>query len=111
MKLSIAGVVLEGLLSGCNFLVLFKILELIFGNDVSMTHIYMVTLQLAGIFILRLVLYILGYTGSQIGGSDVSRNLRVGLGDKLKRIPIGLFAKLANDGKYAAMWKASAALQ
>lgn len=93
MKLSIAGVVLEGLLSGCNFLVLFKILELIFGNDVSMTHIYMVTLQLAGIFILRLVLYILGYTGSQIGGSDVSRNLRVGLGDKLKRIPIGLFAK------------------
>lgn len=34
-----------------------------------------------------------------------------GLGDKLKRIPIGLFAKLANDGKYAAMWKASAALQ
>lgn len=93
LKLSIAGVVLEGLLCGCNFLVLLQVLELIFGGRADFPAILRVTGALAVILVLRLVLYAVAYTGSQIGGSDVSRRVRIAIGDKLKRIPLGLFTK------------------
>lgn len=93
LKLSIAGVVLEGLLCGCNFLALLQVLELIFGGEADFQAILRVTGILAGIFALRLILYAVSYTGSQIGGSDVSRRVRIAIGDKLKRIPLGLFTK------------------
>lgn len=93
MKLSILAVVVEGLLSGCNFFVLFQILGMIFEENVTLRHMYHSTFQLAVIFLFRLVLYIAGYTGSQLGGSDVSRNIRIGIGNKLKKIPLGQFTK------------------
>lgn len=93
LKLSIAGVVLEGLLCGCNFLVLLQVLELVFGGGADFPAILWVTEVLAGIFVLRLILYAVSYTGSQIGGSDISRRVRIAIGDKLKRIPLGLFTK------------------
>lgn len=93
LKLSITGVVLEGLLTGSIFLALFRVLELIFGGTAGFQDILRTTGVLAGIFVLRLLLYTVSYTGSQIGGSDVSRRLRISIGDKLKRIPLGLFTK------------------
>ena len=93
LKASIAGVVLEGLLSSCNFLVLFKVLDLIFEGNVSFADILEATAVLALIFAARLVLYIVSYTGSQIGGSDVSRGVRIAIGDKLRRIPLALFTQ------------------
>lgn len=93
LKLSIAAVVLEGLLSGCNFLVLFQVLHLIFDGSIGFSDILKATGMLALLFALRLVIYMTAYTGSQIGGSDVSRRVRIAIGDKLKRIPLGLFTK------------------
>lgn len=93
LKLAIAGVVLEGLISGCNFIVLFKVLELVFGKTISFEDIKKATFVLGIIFFLRLVLYAVSYTESQIGGADVSKGLRVTLGDKLRRIPLGAFTK------------------
>lgn len=93
LKISIAAVVLEGLLSGCNFLVLFQVLHLIFDGSIGFSDILKATGMLALLFVLRLVIYMAAYTGSQIGGSDVSRRVRVAIGDKLKRIPLGLFTK------------------
>lgn len=93
LKLSIAAVVLEGLLSGCNFLVLFQVLQLIFGGNIRFSDILYATGMLALLFALRIVIYMVAYTGSQIGGSDVSRGVRIAIGDKLKRIPLGLFTK------------------
>ncbi|MCR5823502.1 MAG: ABC transporter ATP-binding protein/permease [Lachnospiraceae bacterium] len=93
LKFAITGVVLEGLISGCNFMVLFKVLELIFGENISFEDIKRATLILGIIFALRLVLYAVSYTESQIGGADVSKGLRVTLGDKLRRIPLGAFTK------------------
>ncbi len=93
LKLSVAGVVAEGLLSGCSFLVLFRVLDLIFGQTVDFGNILTATGMLTLIFVLRLALYTTSYTGSQIGGSDVSRRVRIALGDKLKRIPLSLFTK------------------
>ncbi|MDO4168955.1 MAG: ABC transporter ATP-binding protein [Lachnospiraceae bacterium] len=93
LKISIAAVVLEGLLSGCNFLVLFQVLHLIFDRAVVLSDILQATGMLAIIFGLRLIIYMTAYTGSQIGGSDVSRRVRIAIGDKLKRIPLGYFTK------------------
>lgn len=93
LKISIAAVVLEGLLSACNFLILFQVLHLIFDGSIGFHDILMATGMLALLFIFRLVIYMTAYTGSQIGGSDVSRRVRIAIGDKLKRIPLGLFTK------------------
>lgn len=93
LKICIAAVVLEGLLTGCNFLVLFQILHLIFDGSVVFADILRASGMLAALFAFRLVIYMAAYTGSQIGGSDVSRRVRIAIGDKLKRIPLGLFTK------------------
>lgn len=93
LKLSIAGVVVEGLLTGCNFLVLFQVLHLIFGGRIGFPDIIRATQMLAVLFLLRMILYTVAYTTSQIGGSDVSKKVRLALGDKLKRIPLGRFTK------------------
>ena len=93
LKIAIAGTVLEGFLAGSNFLVLFQVLKLIFDKEVTFDGIKRATLILGIIFILRLVLYSVSYTESQVGGAAVSRNLRITLGDKLRRIPLGAFSK------------------
>lgn len=93
LKVSIAAVVLEGLLGGCNFLVLFQVLHLIFDGTIDFSGILRASGMLAALFVLRLLIYMTAYTGSQIGGSDVSRRVRIAIGDKLKRIPLGLFTK------------------
>lgn len=93
LKASIAGVVLEGLLGGLNFLVLFQVLHLIFDKSIDFSDVLRATGMLAALFVLRLMIYMTAYTGSQIGGSDVSHRVRIAIGDKLKRIPLGLFTK------------------
>lgn len=91
LNMAIAGVVLEGIISGCNFLVLFQVLEMIFGKTINYKDILRTTAILGIIFAIRLVLYAVSYTQSQIGGAVVSKNIRVALGDKLRRIPLGAF--------------------
>lgn len=93
LKISIVLVIIEGLLSACNFLVLFQVLNLVFKGNVTFQNILNLTAVLAAVFVLRLILYVKAYVGSQIGGSDVSRGIRVAIGDKLKRIPLGQFTK------------------
>lgn len=93
LKASIAAIVLEGLLSSCNFLVLFQVLHLIFDGNVTFSGILRATGLLFILFVLRMVLYTTAYTGSQIGGSAVSHRIRIAIGEKLKRIPLGLFTK------------------
>lgn len=93
LKNSIIIIVIEGLLGGCNFIVLYQVLQLVFGQGVTFNKLMTLTGIVALILVLRIILYSVGYTGSQIGGSDVSRNIRIALGDKLKKIPLGLFSK------------------
>lgn len=93
LKASITAVVLEGLLGACNFLVLFQVLHLIFDGNIAFSDILKATGMLAALFAVRLLIYMTAYTGSQIGGADVSRRVRITIGDKLKRIPLGLFTK------------------
>lgn len=48
---------------------------------------------------LRLGIYSWGYMRGQLGGAQVSRNLRLYLGDKIKRIPLARFAE-RTSGNY-----------
>lgn len=48
---------------------------------------------IAVIFLLRILVYSYGYTKAQIGGAEVSRNIRLFMGDHLKRIPLSRFTQ------------------
>lgn len=93
LVISIVGVVFEGFCTGLNFIVLFKLLDMIFAGSVDNVDILRTVKFLALIFAARMVLYTLSYTGSQTGGADVTKKIRIAIGDKLKRIPLGLFTK------------------
>lgn len=90
---SVLGMVLEGLCTGFNFLVLYKILTMIFAGSLDFSDILRSVALLAVIYAARLILYAISYTGSQVGGAKVSRKIRIAIGDKLRRIPLGLFTK------------------
>lgn len=53
----------------------------------------MLTGAIAGIFLLRILIYSYGYTKAQIGGAEVSQNIRLFMGDHLKRIPLSRFTQ------------------
>ncbi|MCR5129648.1 MAG: ABC transporter ATP-binding protein/permease, partial [Lachnospiraceae bacterium] len=93
LKLAIAGVVLEGFLTGLNFLVLLRLLNLIFDGGIEFGDVLQSVAYLALIYVLRLVLYAIAYTGSQTGGAEVTRRIRIAIGDKLKKIPLGIFTE------------------
>lgn len=93
LKNSIVIIVLEGLLGGCNFIVIYQVLQLVFGKEVTFNKLLTLTGIVALILLLRIIIYSIGYTTSQIGGSDISRNIRIALGNKLKKIPLELFSK------------------
>ncbi len=91
LKKSIILLIIESILGGCNFLVLFNVLKFIFLKNVEYSTLLKYSGILALIFIFRIIIYSVGYTQSQVGGANVSRNLRVAFGDKLKKIPLYLF--------------------
>lgn len=85
--------VLEGMLSGCIFMLLYSVMQSLWLKDFDFHHSLTLTGILAGIFLLRIFIYSFGYTKAQIGGAKVSRNIRLFLGDKMKKIPLSRFTK------------------
>ncbi len=97
--LSIICVMLEGLLSGCNFMVMYYIFQSLWNHQMAMGKIMEITGGIAVIFLLRLIIYSFGYVKGQIGGARVSKQIRLFLGDKLRRIPLSRFQK-SQTGEY-----------
>ena len=85
--------VIEGLLSGCNFFLLYGVMKMLWNGDADLPPLLRLTAFLGVIFALRIVIYGAGYTDSQIGGAAVSKQVRLFLGDKLKRIPLSRFTQ------------------
>lgn len=85
--------VVEGLLSGFNFLLLYEVMKMLWNKNLDAGILIRLSLFFGGIFILRIVLYSIGYTQSQIGGAAVSKQIRLFLGDKIKRIPLHRFSQ------------------
>lgn len=91
--------VLEGLLSGCNFMLLYYCTQALWDNNLNMELIFKLTSVLGLVFLVRIIIYSIGYTQGQIGGADVSKQVRLFMGDKIKKIPLSRFTK-GQTGKY-----------
>ncbi|GLC78608.1 ABC transporter ATP-binding protein [Lacrimispora brassicae] len=85
--------VVEGILSGSNFMLLYAVMQALCGGSLDMNRIGLLTGGLASIFVLRLIIYSTGYVRAQIGGAAVSMEIRLFLGDKLRRIPLARFSQ------------------
>ena len=83
--------VLEGLLSACVYMAIYLLLNMLLNNTVTIEHLNNLTFLIIGFFTVRLIAYGFGYTQGQIGGGAVSRQIRLYLGDKFKRIPLSRF--------------------
>lgn len=91
--IGVAFTVIEGLLTGCSYLSIYLVIDMLQSGNVVMSRILWITGILAAIFLLRLVIYSIGYTQGQIGGAAVSKQIRLFLGDKFKRIPLSRFTQ------------------
>lgn len=96
------GIVLnliEGVFSGCNFMLIYTVINQLWNGSLDMKIILEFTGVLIAIFVLRLIIYIVGYTEGQIGGAQVSKTVRLALGNKLRDIPLSNFTK-KQTGEY-----------
>lgn len=100
--IGIAGTVIEGLLSGSLFLLLYTVMQFLWSGTFDLSRALKVTGIIAVIFFSRIVIYSFGYTRAQIGGAAVSRQIRLFLGDKIKRIPLSRFSK-GQTGDYISV--------
>ena len=91
--------ILEGVLSGSNYIVIYLVLKMLYERVTDMRSIFSISCIVGIIFVIRLVIYSIGFTQSQIGGAEVSKNIRLGLGDKLRRIPLSGFTQ-KREGQY-----------
>ena len=91
--------ILEGVLSGSNYIVIYLVLKMLYERVTDMKSIFSISCIVGIIFVIRLVIYSIGFTQSQIGGAEVSKNIRLGLGDKLRRIPLSGFTQ-KREGQY-----------
>ena len=91
--IGVGGTVLEGLLSGSLFMLLYSVMQFLWSGQFDMNRVLVLTGMIVGIFLLRILIYSYGYTKAQIGGAEVSKNIRLFMGDKIKRIPLSRFTQ------------------
>lgn len=91
--IGMGGTVLDGLLSGGLFLLLYSVLQTLWRHEFDMGGALRLTGAVALLFLLRILVYSHAYTRGQIGGASVSMNIRLQLGDHLKRIPLSRFER------------------
>lgn len=91
--IGVIGIVLEGLLSGSLFMLLYFTMQSLWSRNFDFNRSLVLTGVLAIIFLCRIEIYSFGYTRVQIGGAEVSKNIRLFMGDKIKRIPLSRFTQ------------------
>ena len=91
--IGVGGTVLEGLLSGSLFMLLYSVMQFLWSGQFDMNRVLVLTCVIAVVFLLRILIYSYGYTKAQIGGAAVSKNIRLFMGNHLKRIPLSRFSQ------------------
>lgn len=91
--LGVIFTVLEGALSASVYMTLYLLILMLLDNNVTLENILKLTGLIVAIFLVRLIAYAFGYTQGQIGGGAVSRQIRLFLGDKFKKIPLSRFTQ------------------
>lgn len=99
LKLGVICTVIDGLLSGYNYFVIFGIIRMLYSKDVTMNKITQFLTGLVIVYLIRLFIYGFGYTQAQIGGAKVSHDIRMDLGNKLRSIPLTKF-QASDAGDY-----------
>ncbi|CAN4036104.1 GerW family sporulation protein, partial [Dysosmobacter welbionis] len=74
--IGVGGTVLEGLLSGSLFMLLYSVMQFLWSGQFDMNRVLALTCIIAVVFLLRILIYSYGYTKAQIGGAEVSKNIR-----------------------------------
>lgn len=90
---AVAFTIIEGLLTGCTTISIYFVLVMLQNQTTSISNILKLTGLVAAIFLVRLIIYGIGYTQGQIGGANVSKNIRLFLGDKFKKMPLSRFTQ------------------
>lgn len=91
--------VLEGILSGSVLGMVLMAIDALFTGSLNMGRLMAISGVIAGIFVVRLVLYSWGYTAGHVGGAVTAKNMRLFLGEKIKRLPLSGFSK-EKTGRY-----------
>lgn len=97
--IGVSGTVLEGLLSGSLFMLLYSVMQFLWSGQFDINRVLALTGIIAVVFLLRILIYSYGYTKAQIGGAEVSKKIRLFMGDHLKRIPLSRFSQ-GHTGDY-----------
>jgi ATP-binding cassette subfamily B protein len=93
MLLPILLNVIEGLLSGSSLGIVLLSIQNLMEGTLDSKRLTNLSIGIALIFLLRMVLYAIGYTSGHVGGAQIAKNLRLHLGDKIKRLPLINFTK------------------
>ena len=96
---AIAFNVVEGILSGSATGMVLLSIDALFVNKLDMKTLTVLSTAIALTFIIRLVVYTWGYTAGHVGGAITAKNIRLFLGDKLRRLPLFSFFK-EQTGQY-----------
>lgn len=91
--------IIEGILAGFSYCAVYFILMWLHEGIFNTEKIVKIVTGLIILFAVRFIVYGAGYTKSQTGGALVSKNIRLILGDKLKKIPLRKFQK-GHVGEY-----------
>ena len=64
--IGVGGTVLEGLLSGSLFMLLYSVMQFLWSGQFDMNRVLVLTCVIAVVFLLRILIYSYGYTKAQI---------------------------------------------
>lgn len=95
-KKLIASIILnivEGILTGSVLGFVFMIVDGVFNDSFNLERLMSLSLILGIVFIIRFILYSIGYTLGHIGGSSTAKDIRLTLGDKIRKLPLLNFSK------------------
>ncbi len=96
---AIVSNVVEGILSGSVSGMVLIAISALFTSNLDLDRLIKLSIGIAGIFLVRLVLYAWGYSTGHVGGAVTAKNIRLFLGDKIKRLPLSNFSKV-KTGRY-----------
>jgi ATP-binding cassette subfamily B protein IrtB len=90
---SMALNLLEGVLSGSSIGVIFITIQSLFEGNLDLDRLVRLSIAIGCIYLVRIAIYSFGYTQGHVGGADMTRGIRLFLGEKMKRIPLSNFSK------------------
>lgn len=91
--IGVGGTVLEGLLSGSLFMLLYSVMQFLWSGQFDMNRALILTGVIAVIFLLRILIYSYGYTKAQIGGCRGQQKPRLFMGRPFEAYPATRFTQ------------------